>query len=281
MERTTVLFERLPGRVGLVTLNRPERLNALSPQVWQDFIATLQEADRDPEVRALVVRGAGRAFSAGADMDPSRPERDLLGWYESELESVPRHRILREISKPTIGAIHGWCLGWGFELACSLDMLLAAEDAKFGAPEIRHGSMVASILPLRIGPMWAKRLIFTGDIIDAQKAKEIGLVLDVFPGEKVLEEALALARRIALVPPLGVRFNKRMIDGVAEAIGADLAVSYGSLVSAICHALMERAENAAGENLQAIRRSQGLRAFLEARERPFRPGPGKAPWVVQ
>lgn len=282
MEQTTVLFEHLPGRVGLVTLNRPERLNALSPQVWQDLTAVLHEADRDPEVRALVVRGAGRAFSAGADMDPSRPERDLLGWYESELESVPRHRMFREISKPTIGAIHGWCLGWGFELACSLDMLLASEDAKFGAPEIRHGSMVASILPLRIGPMWAKRLIFTGDIITAQKAREIGLVLDVFPDQgQMLEAALALARRIALVPPLGVRFNKRMIDGVVEAVGGEMAVAYGSLVSAICHALMEKAENTEGENLQAVRRNLGLKAFLEARERPFRPGPGKEPWVVQ
>ncbi|MCS7207528.1 MAG: enoyl-CoA hydratase/isomerase family protein [Dehalococcoidia bacterium] len=282
MERTTVLWERLPGRVGLLTLNRPERLNALSGQMWQEISATLREADRDPEVRAIVVRGAGRAFSAGADIGSGASPRNILEWYESEMESVPRHRIFRELTKPTIGAVHGWCLGWGFEMACSLDMLVAAEDAKFGAPEIRHGSMVASILPLRIGPMWAKRLIFTGDIITAQKAKEIGLVLEVLPSpEGALEAALALARRIALVPPLGVRFNKRMVDGVMEALGSEMAVAYGSLVSAICHSLLDLAENAEGQNLEAIRRSQGLKLFLEARECPFRPGPGKEPWVVQ
>ena len=280
MELDTVHYERLDGKVGLVTLSRPEKLNALNQDLWRDLMLILEEADYDGSINAIVLTGAGEAFSAGADITPGGGQPpDILSWYEAELVSHQYQRRIREVSKPIVAGVKGWCIGWGFELAISCDMLIASQDAKFGAPEIRHGTMVASILPWLIGPMWARRLIYTGDIIDAHKALEIGLVIEVVPNHQLMENAITLARRIAQVPHLGVRLNKRALDGTLEMAGIDNGLAYSHLASAICHSLADRAETPDGRNLEDIRRSQGLKAFLETRDSPFRVD--KAKGVVQ
>jgi enoyl-CoA hydratase/carnithine racemase len=276
MNLETVLYEkRAQDRIAIITMNRPDKLNALSAQLRNDILAALEYAEADPDVRATVLHGAGRAFSAGADMgggrgpEPTAEER-LLSWVDSSEDGIRRSQRRRALHKPVVAALHGYALGAGLELALSCDLIIAAQGTRLGEPEIRHGSIAATVLPWLVGPMWAKRIILTGDLIDAETAERIGLCVEVVPEDRLLERAIWLAGRIAKVPPLGVRFNKRMIDGIIEAAGFEQSYSYASLVAAICHSLTPLAETVDGRRLADIRAAEGLRGFLEARDAPFR-----------
>jgi enoyl-CoA hydratase/carnithine racemase len=276
----TVIYETR-NRVAHITLNRPEKLNALSPELQNDLAAALQEANHDDGVRAVVMTGAGRAFCAGADMgrgDGEAPPPDptmgvmrtlVRNFGNSTGPGLERTRAMQRLNKPIIGALNGWTLGAGFELAVNLDILIASEQAVLGAPEIRHGSTIVTTLPYLIGPMWAKRLLLTGDHISANKAQEIGLVIDVTPHDELLPRAAALAERIAMVPPLAVRLNKRMLDGVMEMMGRDKARNYASVLGAIILTTTPLAETADGRNLMKLRSEGDMRSFLEARDGPF------------
>ena len=277
MDFETILYEKRPqDRIGIITMNRPDKLNALSGQLRDDIMVAMEAAEQDPEVRALVLRGAGRAFSAGADMGggsgggATTTEDRLLGWVNSVEDGIQRHHRRRAFHKPVVAAIHGYALGAGLELALSCDLIVAAEGTRIGEPEIRHGSIAATVLPWLVGPMWAKRIILTGDTIDTDTALRIGLCIEVVPEGQLLERAAWLAGRIAKVPPLGVRFNKEMIDGIMDMAGYDHSYRYAAIVSAICHTLTPVAETFDGRKLSDIRDAEGLRGFLEAREAPFR-----------
>lgn len=193
MSYETILYEKEEG-VATITLNRPERLNALSVAMREDVVAALREADADKKVGTMILTGAGPCFSAGADVSareagPGRTRRTLQWWVA---ENLRRHRDgffqIHDLSKPVIAAVHGYCLGWGFELAMSCDLIVAADDAEFGAPEIRHGSMLTSRLPFYVGMQQAKEILLTGDRIDAKEALRIGLVLHVVPKERLGDE---------------------------------------------------------------------------------------------
>ncbi len=278
MHFETVLYDKRPqDRIAIITMNHPDKLNALSVQLRSDILSALETAEADTEVRAVVLHGAGRAFSAGADMGgggrggaAATPEEHLLGWIDSVEDSIRHMHRRHAMHKPVVAAVHGYALGAGLELAMSCDLIIAARGTRFGEPEIRHGSIVATVLPWLVGPMWAKRIILTGDYIDAETAERIGLCLEVVSEEQLLERATWLAARIAKVPQLGVRFNKQMIDGIMEMAGFDKAHSYASLVAAICHTLTPLAETPDGRRLAEVRAAEGLRSFLEAREAPFR-----------
>lgn len=272
--------------VATITNNNPERLNALSLGLKADIEAAMMEASRDPEVRAIIWTGAGRAFSAGANMGgrgdeeraASQPRaHGLLGNYLAAEEF--REWGLRwqtAVSKPIIGAINGYCLGRGFEYALHSDMLIASERAVFGAPEIRMGSIAATRLPFFVPPQWAKRIILTGDHVSAQTAQKIGLVLDVVPHGELMDAAFTLAKRFTYIPPYAMRLNKRMIDGTMEAMGMNSALAYSSLVDAIDHAVagenpLIRATD--GLDLHKVLEEQGVRAYIHARDEPFGPSP--------
>src|SRR6266700_5359019 len=154
MNQLQVTTYETADRVATITMNRPERLNALSPQLWAEIDDGLARADGDAEVRAVVLTGTGRAFSAGADMSggnlpagQERPRRGLMDWYELEMDSEKRHRRFRDMTKPIVAAVNGFSLAWGFELAVMCDFIIASDQAQFGAPEIRHGSVVGTMLP--------------------------------------------------------------------------------------------------------------------------------------
>lgn len=278
MNPETIIYEKRPQeRIAVITLNRPEKLNALNNQILEELMNGLDEADKDPQVRAVVLIGSGRAFSSGADLSGGgpgsgerRPSRDLLSWVDRVEENHRQHRRIREMHKPVIAAVHGYALGAGFELAITCDMIVAAKGTRLGAPEIRHGSIITTVLPWLVGPMWAKRIILTGDFIDAKTAERIGLCVEVVPEERLLERACWLAARIAKVPVLGVRMNKKMIDGIMEMAGIEQGYSYSDMVEAICHALTPMAETADGRLLEEVRTKEGLRGFLAAREASFR-----------
>ena len=280
-----VIYEKRE-HVAIITNNNPERLNALSVGLKEDIEAAMMEAAHDPDVRAIIWTGAGRAFSAGANMggrgdegrgrsEPS--EQGLMGNVLSAEEF--REWGLRwqvSVPQPIIGAINGYALGRGFEYALHSDMLIASERAIFGAPEIRMGSIAATRLPFFVSPQWAKRIILTGDHVSAETALRIGLVIDVVPHDQLMDAAFALAKRLTYIPPYALRLNKRMIDGTMEAMGMNNALAYSSMVDAIGHAAgreqpLIRVTD--GLDLKKVQEEQGVRAYIHARDEPFGPSP--------
>lgn len=271
MPYENVLYE-VRNHVAIITLNNPEHLNAMSQGLARDFRAALDEVKRDPDVRVAITTGAGRAFCAGANLGGDGPrdgERTLMDWWEQQQGGEDRQFAIRDLGKPIIAAVNGYCLGRGLELALWHDIVYAADVAKLGMPEIRHGSMVASLIIWLCGMQRAKELILTGDTISAQEAERIGMVARVVPAGQLMEEAYRLARRIAKVPPHAVYLNKLAIDGAYDIMGLRNAQMFGHKMSTICHALIKDVVTADGAKLEEVRRAQGVRAFLAAREAPF------------
>jgi enoyl-CoA hydratase/carnithine racemase len=222
------------GAVSLLTLARPQRLNAIDKQMLGELQHALDAVERDEEVRALVVTGAGGNFSSGFDLKEqleSRPS-GVDAWREildRDFSTVMRFWHLK---KPTIAAIQGYCLAGGCELALSCDITIASEDAVFGEPELKFGAgIVVMILPWLVGPKHAKEIIFTGmDRISAPEAARIGLINRVVPADVLESYALALARRIAVIDPRLMQRTKQAINqsfeimGLVEALNAALDI---------------------------------------------------------
>jgi len=229
-----VLAERR-GSVALLTLNRPDKLNAINEPMIAALDAELDALEADDSVRAIVVAGNGRAFSAGFDLDlglgVGKPDPAIV---RRALENDFRI-ILRfwDSPKPTIAAVHGYCLGSALELAVACDLTVAAEDCRFGEPEVKFGSgIVALLLPWLAGPKAAKYLLLTGDDrVSAADALAMGLVNRVVPAAALLDEAVALAKRIAANDAQAVRLTKRAINrsldigGMRQALLAALEIN--------------------------------------------------------
>lgn len=222
------------GAVALLTLNRPDKLNAINAAMIAALDAAMDAAEADDAVRAIVVAGAGRAFSAGFDLD--------MGAGDGKPDPAAVRRALEEdfriilrfwdSPKPTIAAVHGYCLGSSLELAIACDLTVAAEDCRFGEPEVKFGSgIVALLLPWLAGPKAAKYLLLTGeDRATAAEMQAIGLVNKVVPAAAVVDEAVALAQRIAANDAQAVRLTKRAINrsldigGMRDALAAALEI---------------------------------------------------------
>jgi enoyl-CoA hydratase len=204
--------------VALVTIDRPEALNALSFQLLAELVAALRALDAEPACHCVVLTGAGsRAFAAGADI------RELAAQTPEALAAnggFNRWDELREIGLPIIAAVRGFALGGGCELALACDLIVAGEDARFGQPEITLGIIPGAggtqRLARAIGKARAMEMILTGRAITAREAEAAGLVSLVVPAEETLDRALALAGRIAALPPLAVRAAKAMVNRAGE-----------------------------------------------------------------
>jgi len=215
-----VLVERR-GHVMIITLNRPEARNAVNLAVHMGVGLALEEAEHDPEVRAVVITGAGDlAFCAGADLKalsrgeklgPSDPAQQAWGFAGY---------VSHHISKPTIAAVNGAALGGGTELTLASDLAVAADSATFGLPEVKRGILAgaggAFRLAAQIPPKIAMEILLTGDAISAARALELGLVNAVIPRDQVLDAALKLAERISVNAPLSVQGSKRIARGVID-----------------------------------------------------------------
>jgi enoyl-CoA hydratase len=208
--------------IALLTLNRPEARNAVSPEVSQTMAALLDEIEADVEIRAVVVTGKGEVFSAGADLkvvaagnanDIARGKGGFAGI------------VTRDFPKPIIAAVNGPALAGGFEIVLSCDLVVAAETARFGIPEVKRGLMAAAggliRLPKRVPLAVALELAMTGDPIDAERARQLGLVNRVVPATRVVDEAIALAERIGENSPIAVRNSRRLVREAAELSEAD------------------------------------------------------------
>jgi enoyl-CoA hydratase/carnithine racemase len=220
-------------RIATLTLDRPAKLNAIDPAMLAELADALERIDRDPDVRAAIVTGAGeRAFSAGADVNAWSALTPLDMWRVWVREG---HRVLQRLAslrQPTIAAINGIAFGGGLELALATDIRIAADDALFAAPEVTIGTLPGWAgtlrLPAAIGVARAKQMIFSGARIDAATAERWGLVNEVVPQAELMNRARALAREVAANAPVAVQLAKAAIDGdisTAEALAGALAAS--------------------------------------------------------
>ncbi|MGE0121099.1 MAG: enoyl-CoA hydratase/isomerase family protein [Dongiaceae bacterium] len=212
----TVLTEEAGDGVRVITLNRPQRLNAIVPALLEDLIAALQAADRDADIRAVVLTGAGRAFCAGDDLKEfgsQSKDAATTRAYIERIQDVTRAMLLGDT--PVIGAIRGWAVGGGLEWVINCDFAIAAEGTRFFFPEIALGVFVTGgvteLLPRLVGLQRARELILLGERFDAAQARDWGLIRTVVPDAALMPEALALARRIAALPPGPVRDLRRIL----------------------------------------------------------------------
>jgi enoyl-CoA hydratase len=256
-----VLSERR-GAVALLTLNRPDKLNAINVPVIEALDAALDAAEADDAVRAIVVAGAGRAFSAGFDLD--------MGMGEGKPDPADVRRALAndfrlimrfwDSPKPTVAAVHGYCLGSSLELAVACDATIAADDCRFGEPEVKFGSgIVALLLPWLAGPKAAKYLLLTGDDrVTAAEMQSMGLVNRVVPAAALLDEALALAARIAANDAQAVRLTKQAINRSLDIGGMRQAL----LAALETDVVIETNETAESREFNEILKKDGARAAI-------------------
>jgi enoyl-CoA hydratase len=218
---TTILTE-VHGRVGLVRLNRPQAMNALNSTLTGELMEALSGFDEDEAIGAMVVTGNERAFAAGADIkemaDASAIEMLLR-------DNISRFDRIRQIKKPVIAAVSGYCLGGGNELALSCDMIVASETARFGQPEITIGVIPGAggtqRLTRAVGKAVAMEMVLNNRTLTADEALQFGLVNRVVPVERYLDEALSLAAELATRAPLAVRLGKEAVNHAFESFLAD------------------------------------------------------------
>jgi enoyl-CoA hydratase len=253
-----------PWGVRLV-LDRPEKLNALSGGLVAELVAAIDVAEADPDVRVVVLQGAGRAFCSGYDLT-EEAEGGIGGpvaWRTLLAADVAATLRLLDCAKPVIAQVHGYALAGGLELAMACDLIVAAEGTKLGEPEIRYGSApVALLMPYLIGQKRTRELLLTGDLIDAVEAERIGLVNRVVPADRLDAEVDALADRLARTPPEVMGPTKRMLNRAMDAAGFREAVQAGIDLGAIINA----ADTPEQREWDAIVRRDGLKAALAWRD---------------
>jgi enoyl-CoA hydratase len=213
-ESESVSCERR-GQVAVMRLNRQDRLNSLSLELYEALERALRELADDPEVRVIVLTGAGRAFSAGADLqEPGGADQGRRRAYVETGQRV--HRLLQTLPKPVVAAVNGPAVGAGLELALACDLVIAAEDAKLRLPELALGTFVGGgttyVLAERVGLTRAKELLLLGEFLTGAEAARIGLVNRAIPTDRVLSEALALADELTRRAPISIGHAKRLLD---------------------------------------------------------------------
>jgi enoyl-CoA hydratase len=217
MDYETITLEQDDG-VALIRLNRPKALNALNAQLMQELSTCIEALDHDDAVRCMVLTGSDRAFAAGADIK-EMADKSYAEAFREDFFTETSDRIVRA-RKPIIAAVSGYALGGGCELAMICDFIIASETAKFGQPEITLGVAPgiggSQRLTRFVGKSKAMDMILTGRMMDAAEAERSGLVSRVTPGDKLIEEAMAAARKIAALSPLAVMMNKELVDTAYE-----------------------------------------------------------------
>lgn len=277
-----ILYQKRRGGV-LITLNRPESMNAISRSLIKELHLALDEVEKDNEIRAVVLTGAGRAFSAGMDqgnqpgrrrdkvwpygMAPGQSTAQLIETWRQDDRNFLR---LWEFGKPIIGAINGWAMGAGSWLALFTHITIAAENAVFSQPEVRHGSNTSFMWTLLAGFKNALRYGLTGDHIDAQEALRIGLVSKVVPQDQLLDECFHIVERIALVPPETVKINLAVATLGLEMMGLRDALLLDNQLSVPAHVLLREEYR---RPLDEARANQGIKTYLQLRDGPFQPEP--------
>ncbi|HEX5326041.1 MAG TPA: enoyl-CoA hydratase-related protein [Acetobacteraceae bacterium] len=270
MSDEAVLYET-DAAVGIITLNRPASLNAISRELRACLADAFRRADDDPATRAVVLRAEGRSFCAGYDISTGEAEKDAwrhdaLRWHEHLTKSLEFEMTPWYMRKPVIASVQGHALGGGCELTMFCDLTIAADNALFGEPEIRFSNVgPAIVMPWIIGYKKARELLYLGDMIDAGTALELGMVNRVVPLDELKAATLTFARRLALISPEALYAAKLSINRGADAAGFRNALQAGLDMAAPLYA----AKTQEGAQFVDITRKQGLGAALRWRRAQF------------
>jgi enoyl-CoA hydratase len=269
MDEPMLLVEDL-GPVRRLTMNRPGSLNALDRRLVGAMSSALDEAAADDDVRVLILRGAGRAFCAGYDLneDASGGELDARAWYRDLRHSTDEMLKFVEHPKPVIASVHSYCLAGGTDLMLACDLAVAADDAYFGYVDVRFGSGVVSMfLPWVVGVRRSKELLFTGeDRVTAEEALRLGLVNRVVPRKELDDATLRLAEEIAKNEPFVVQATKRAVNRVWDVAGFREAMAANIELDV----LIETANLPARDEFRRITTEEGLKAAIAWRDAAFR-----------
>ena len=254
----TLLYEKKDD-IGILTVNRPDKLNAISNELTSELSSLMDELEKDDKLRVLVITGAGdKAFVAGADIQELVDRDARMGRRVSRDRQEIFSRI-ENLPVPVIAAVNGYALGGGLELALACNIRVCSEKAQFGAPEVKLGIIPGDggtqRLPRLVGLGRAMEMILSGDFIDAQEAHRIGLVNRVVPPEELMKAAMELAQKIASRPPLAVRYAKEAVNRSQEGDAAS-----GFALESYLHALTCTTED----------KKEGVAAFLEKRKGKFK-----------
>jgi enoyl-CoA hydratase/carnithine racemase len=266
----TVLYET-DGKIGIVTLNRPDKLNAMTMEMRLAIAAALDRADAEATTSVIVLRAEGRSFCVGFDVGGggghARPWRhDALKYHERLTASFKALMTPWTLRKPVIASVQGHALGGGCELAMFCDLTIAADDAVFGEPEVLFSQVgPAVLLPFIVGHKRARELIYFGDKIDARRAQEIGMVNRVVPAAELREATMNYAKRLSLIAPEALAAAKLAINRGLDAAGLRNALQAGLDVLAPLYA----ATTEVGEEFDAIKERDGLKAALAWRKKQF------------
>jgi len=254
----TLKYEK-KDTIGILTVNRPDKMNALSNELTMELKQVLEEIEKDEDLRVLIITGAGdKAFVAGADISELVERDALIGRSVSRFRQELFSRI-ENLPVPVLAAVNGYALGGGLELALACNIRIAAESAKFGAPEVKLGIIPGDggtqRLPRLVGLGRAMEMVITGDFVDAEEAHRIGLANKVVPDQELMEATMALAQKIATRPPLAVKYAKEAVNRSQE---GDAASGYA--LESYLHALSCTTED----------KKEGVTAFLEKRKGDFK-----------
>lgn len=255
-------------RVATLTLNRPERHNALSQSLVDEIMAAVAQADADPEVRVVILTGAGgRAFSAGYDIKESalKPKRTLPEWRARMQKDIRFTYSVWDCSKPVLAMIDGVCFAGALELAMCCDMRFCSDSSSFAAVEARFSNGIATLIMPWILGQRARKLIYTGDTFGPEEAFRLGLVDQVFPKADLEREVVKIARRMSRVALECLQWNKRAINHTFETMGLRSAIAYGAEACAI----MDATSSPEADTFDRLRRSEGLGAALAWRAAQF------------
>lgn len=249
----------ITGPTAVITLNRPEVMNAISPGLLSDVDAALTELDKNENVKVIILTAAGRAFCAGADFQTLKTFRDKpssIGGFLRQANAVHAH--IEAVQKPVIAALNGLTLAGGLEMSMACDLVIAADTAKLGDQHAQYGLIPggggSQRLPRLIGIRRAKELLYTGKWLTAAEAKDYGLVNDVVPAEKLMEAAHALADKLARLSPVATRTMKRLVNqGMQVDVNSGIELEIGAEV----------------EHLLTADCQEGIKAFVEKRQPDF------------
>ena len=265
MSEEVLVYERV-GKVGKVMLNRPKVRNALNQALVEGFGDAIRKADADPETNVIVLCAAGeKAFTAGFDLKESigEPIVDVPARRENSLMELNNWRAIWEAKKPVIASVQGYCIGGGVWMAFMSDMIIASEDAKFGEPELKY-SYINDVLiePWKMTMNRVKQLAYLGDFRSAQELKEAGVVNFIVPLDKLEEETMKLANRLADQPAESIRMLKYEINKTYEIMGMRNAMDFAAEMFNLCriNQTQEQAE------FNRIVKEQGLKAAMAWKE---------------
>lgn len=267
-EYETLIYEKVEERIFRLTLNRPEKLNAMSQKLLREFEAVMDDFEGDATASVLIIRGAGRAFCAGYDIAGTQQPGSSFTVSSDRISlhrTIERWQRLWALGKPTIAQVHGYCLAGGTELIGHCDIVFASEDAQFGHPAGRSLGILPtlSMWPVLMGPRKTKEYFFTGDLMPAREALEWHLVNRVVARDRLDEETIDYARRVAMVPVELLALHKAAVNRYVEVLGIRAAEQSAADLDCIAH------QTDAVKNWMKASRERGLKAALGERDRPF------------